>query len=106
MVLACIFLASIFIHFIWDTAFYVLGFKTNTKSKSDKKTSKIFEVGMRNIQNKLKLLASMFQILISLPSVLVLVFPSIYSRLLSVFSLVSKPYSINSTMSYHARRSI
>jgi hypothetical protein len=78
-------------YFVWDTVLHMLGFKIRVGTfSSNSYITSVVASGLTNFQNKLKLLASMFQILTGLPSVLVLVFPAVYSSILSIFSIVSQ----------------
>ncbi len=91
IVLIALLSMAAFMYFTWNTVIHMLGFKLGLRKLANSaKTTKEVALGISNVQNKLKLLASMFQILINLPSVLVLVFPAVYSNVLSIFSIVSR----------------
>jgi hypothetical protein len=91
IILLSLFAFAVAMYFVWDTVLHMLGFKIRVGTfSSNSHTTSVVASGITNFQNKLKLLASMFQILTGLPSVLVLVFPAVYSNVLSIFSIVSQ----------------
>jgi hypothetical protein len=89
MVLISLMVIAVAMYFVWDMILLMLGFKiTVRKATNASHITRAVASRITNTQNKLKLLASMFQILLNLPSVLVLVFPAVYSNVLSIFSIV------------------
>jgi hypothetical protein len=77
-------------YYAWDTLLVMLRFKIGVVNSVGRRARSTRDLALTigNVQNKLKLLASTFQILLNLPSVLVLVFPDVYSSVLSIFSIV------------------